>query len=314
MPVKARLSLALVAIASVFPAWSAEQQAPPPEKVVVFIECVGPDGKTARGSGVVASADGLVITALHVARPEHYAKLPNPRDFACRGTIGFANPGQGTPLMFKSAAEDGKDAALLQFTEPRTYDYVRYCRLDRNAARRDIFVGGFPGGDMFRYASYRKGVLSTSQTYAGGILESDGQTVAGMSGGPVYAGDLKGFVGIVSGAQVSATGAVDFYGVIPAAEFADKFHLETTGEPCFRPSREISLPREGEWVAGQDALPLGVRDSDGICFLSAVTGRMDNPTDTIEVVLVDGEYVIRGGKPSSGAPEYGGRARCMRTD
>ncbi len=59
--------------------------------------------------------------------------------------------------------------------------------------RHEIYASGFPGDTKTGVPSFRKGILSTVFPMNGGVLETDGQTVAGMSGGPVFAGDLKSF-------------------------------------------------------------------------------------------------------------------------
>ncbi|MFK0278423.1 serine protease [Ensifer sp. NPDC090286] len=282
--------------------WACPAAATPPlEKVIVYIECSGPGGTNA-GTGVLVGRNGLVVTALHVANPTKYN--------SCKGTIGYANPGQGDPLVFQAQANGGKDAALLQFTKPGPYeDYLKFCKLEDWMVRREIFVGGFPGGDAERVASYRKGVLATTFRKKG-MIETDGQTVEGMSGGPVYANDLKAFIGIIAGAQGAMTGGIDYYGIIPADEFAAEFGLTQSADPCFRRSREVEFPNGGgSWEAGNLPLKLGVKTEDGVCFLAAVWGEMTDPGDSVAVTIDNGEYVL-GGKNTVGG-HHGATARCI---
>lgn len=275
---------------------------PPLEKVIVYVECSGPGGNSAAGTGVLVGQSGLVVTALHVANPTKFS--------SCRGTIGYANPDQGDPLVFRAQANGGKDAALLQFTRPDKYDYLEFCKLEDWMVRREIFVGGFPGAEASRVASYRKGVLSTTFRKQGGMIETDGQTVEGMSGGPVYASDLKGFIGIIAGAQGAMAGGNDFYGIIPADEFATEFGLTQSKEPCFRKSREMEMPSDGErWEADDPPVKLGVKLEDGVCFLAAVWGEMNDPGDSVAVTVHDGEYVLEGKNAVGG--HHGGSARCI---
>ncbi|MBY3329011.1 trypsin-like peptidase domain-containing protein [Rhizobium laguerreae] len=269
------------------------------EKTIVFIECAMPNDKTSTGSGVLISPQGHVLTALHVVKGAQ----------SCKGSIGYANPGGGDPLG--SQIESNRtDAALLRFNAPHTYDYVRYCRLEDWMVRREIYVSGFPVGTKTGVPSFRKGVLSTVFPQSSGVLETDGQTVMGMSGGPVYASDLKSFIGIVVGAAFDATGTVNYYGILPTDAFRAELDLIPSDQPCYRRSQEVDLPTAADhYEAGDPSIALGVRPDDGQCYLSSVWGQMNDPGDTVEVAVENGGFVLRGTNKNGGF--HGGKARCI---
>lgn len=280
------------------------------DKTIVAISCErgGPPNPTlVRGSGVLVSPRGHVLTALHVVKDATN----------CRGTIGYADPGHGEALVLQEQSASA-DAALLRFSRSDTYDFMKYCRLEDWMIRREIYAAGFPGGTKTGVPSFRKGVLSTVFPVFGGILETDSQTVAGMSGGPVFASDLKSFIGIVVGTEFSASGAPSYYGILPTDKFRDQFQLTSSDRPCYHQTREITLPaavknwRPKKPGEAPNDLPLGVLADEGVCFLSAVWGQMNDPRDTIRVEIKDGQYVLTGENMSGS--EHGGEVRCIWHD
>ncbi len=220
-----RRQLGLVAAAALaFSGASASATEVNVEKNIVFIVCTLENGRESRGSGVIVSKQGHVLTAKHV--------VPDGAD--CRGAIGVAEPNIATrlnpqPLNF------GVDAAVLQFAAPGEYTPVPICELDQSAVRKKIFVAGFPGRTKTGVPSYREGVLATVKSIGDGILETDGQTVGGMSGGPVYSENLGGLVGTVIGAEFAPDGTVAHYGILPIFPISQLFPpgILETSRTCY---------------------------------------------------------------------------------
>ncbi|MDH3199014.1 MAG: serine protease [Candidatus Krumholzibacteria bacterium] len=273
------------------------------DDTIVYLECTA-NGATSRGTGVVVSAKGHVLTAKHVV----------PDGAACVGSIGVADPNTAGRMIVQPTNLP-VDAALLQFSRQQEYVFAPYCPLEDWMVRRKIFVAGFPGKTQTGAASYREGILSTVIPNAAGILETDGQTVSGMSGGPVFSKNLAGIVGIVIGAEFDNLGTVSFYGILPASSYARDFGLTESEQPCYRQYREVDLsdPDSGDWTAvwkaGDGPVPLGVTEDQGFCFLEGVKGLFNDPDDEVWVENLDGEYILNGFNRSGGT--HGGTARCI---
>ncbi len=273
------------------------------DKTIVFIHCATKDGKQIRGSGVLVSERGHVLTAGHVVKDADKDK--------CYGSIGFANADGGDPLIMQTQAPPPDDAALLRFNKPGPYEYVRYCQLEDWMVRRDIYAAGYPGDTKTGTPSYRKGVLSSVFPNSNGVLETDSQTVAGMSGGPVFASDLKSFIGIVVGAQFDPLGTVSYYGNSSTEGFKDQFHLTPSNKPCYHRTRDIPLPPElTSWKPSgpAESFSLGVRADEGFCFLSGIRGIMNDTRDAIKIEVKDDQYYVV--SESHSGSEHGADVRC----
>lgn len=273
------------------------------DETTVYLECTA-GGVIHRGTGVVVSPKGLVLTAQHVV----------PKDAACVGSIGLADPNTASRMIVRPTNLP-VDAALLQFARQQPYAFAGYCDLEDWMVRRKIFVAGFPGNTETGAPSYREGVLSTVLPNAAGLLETDGQTVAGMSGGPVFSNNLAGIVGIVIGAKFDSLGTVSFYGILPASAYAQAFGLTPSAKPCYHQHREVDFtdPRTGTWTAtwkaGDPPLPLGVHEDEGLCFLAGVGGLFNDAEDAARVDRVDGQYRLTGNNRSGGS--HSAVARCI---
>lgn len=149
--------------------------------VIVYIECTL-DGKTATGTGVLVGAVGEVLTAAHVVQGP---------GASCKGSPGVADPAAARRMVVQPSPQLGVDVAMLQFSDQQEYPFISFCALEGWMIRKSIFVAGYPGKTETGAPSYRQGVLSTVLPNSQGIIETDGQTVAGMSGGPVFTKDLK---------------------------------------------------------------------------------------------------------------------------
>lgn len=277
------------------------------ENTIVYLECTGANGTTKRGTGVIVSAEGHVLTAKHVV----------PDGAECRGSIAVADPNVAARLVVQPTSVP-VDAALLRFSQRREYEFARYCELEDWMVRKRIFVAGFPGSTRTGVPSYREGILSTVFPNAEGILETDGQTVAGMSGGPVYSRNLAGLVGTVIGADFAPDGSVSYYGILPVSFYAQAFGLTPSERPCYYeyPEFDFTDPETGEWTAmweaGDGPKHLGVFELFGSCFIESIWGEWNDPNDEVAVVIQDGEYVIRGENYSGGT--HGAAAKCIMHD
>ena len=300
-----RSALVLAALTIISAAlWSAtEARADIVSESIVYLECTA-DGETKRGSGVIVSPDGHVLTAKHVV----------PDGATCVGSIGVADPND-VSRMIVQPTNLPVDAALLQFARNMDYAFAPVCELEDWMVRRKIFVAGFPGKTQTGAPSYREGILSTVIPNASGILETDGQTVSGMSGGPVFSRNLRGIVGIVIGAEFDNLGTVSYYGILPAARYASNFGLSPSEKPCYRQYREADLfdPETDEWTgtwkAGDGPVKLGVTEDEGFCFLEGVRGLFNDAADEVWVEAIDEEYTLNGVNRSGG--NHGATARCI---
>ncbi len=296
----------LAILALVFAQTPGDARADEIDETVVYIECAF-DGKVSRGTGVVVSAGGHVLTARHVA----------PSGADCKGSLGVADSNTAAKMVVQPTNVP-VDAALLRFSRQREYAFAHYCPLEDWMVRKRIFVAGFPGQTQTGAPSYREGVLSTVLPNSAGILETDGQTVAGMSGGPVYSPNLAGIVGIVIGAEFDASGTVSYYGILPASIYAQNFGLTAAETPCYQQSREVNFSdsETGEWratwQAGDGPVELGVYEDQGFCFLEGVRGLFNDPDDEVWVENLDGQYVLNGQNRSGG--NHGATARCIWFD
>jgi Trypsin-like peptidase domain len=276
------------------------------DETIVFIECAF-DGKVSRGTGVVVSARGHVLTARHVA----------PAGADCKGSLRVADSNLAAKLVVQPT-NLAVDAALLRFSLQQDYAFSRFCPLEDWMVRKRIFVAGFPGQTQTGAPSYREGILSTLIPNSSGILETDGQTVAGMSGGPVYSPNFAGIVGIVIGAEFDSLGTVSYYGILPASDFAQAFGLTQAESPCYHQMREVDFfdPEENKWratwTAGDGPIELGIYSDQAVCFLTGIFGIFNDPDDRVWVENLDGQYVMNGRNRSGEV--HGGEASCVWYD
>ena len=272
-------------------------------KTIVFIHCDTKEGKV-RGSGVLVSEQGHVLTAGHVVKDAT----------GCQGSIGYANPEGGDPLIMQQQPTN-LDAALLRFNKPGPFEYVKYCRLEDWMVRRDIYTAGYPGDTKTGTPSFRKGVLSSVFPNPDGVLETDSQTTAGMSGGPVFASDLKSLIGIVAGAHFDVLGTVGYYGILSTDRFRDQFQLTPSDEPCYHRTHEVALPAQvNSWRPGRPGdptndLPLGVHTDQGFCFISGLWGTTSDSRDSVKIEVKQNQYFLTGQNVSGST--YGANVGCV---
>lgn len=268
------------------------------ERTIVYIECTLGE-RTSRGTGVIVSPRGHVLTAKHVTIGANSA---------CQGSIGVADSNAARRLVQQPASAP-VDATILRFADQQQYEFMPFCTLEDWMVRRKIFVAGFPGGTETGAPSFREGVLSTVLSNASGLLETDGQTIAGMSGGPVFSNNLVGIVGIVIGAKFAPDGTVSYFGILPVSDYANTFNLMPSTVPCYRRSGEVTV---SEWKTGDAPVDLGVGAEEGVCFLGSVRGQFNDAQDSVSVEIKDGKYVLNGFDKSGG--QIGVTARCVWYD
>lgn len=285
---------------------------------LVYIECrdtAHPEPR--RGSGVVISASGMVLTARHVV---FGAEARRPEGLDCKGAIRHRNLPPST-LSFNLASTT-YDAAVLKLPAAENMPHQRFCPLSPAMIRQAVIATGFPRLTSTGVPSSRQGILSTLEPDADGWIETDSATTTGMSGGMVTLARGGALIGIVSGAQPDpSTGYPNSFAVLAAERLAPEFaqfglaaHDAATcaGLPPVGPVMG-TLPDGRPWQAGDPDLPLGMRADQGLCAITRVWGEFDHPADSVAIGLDDaGGYVLRGTNAGQGA--HGAEARCIRAD
>ena len=283
-----------------------------PDLTLVHIECSEPGGKPRRGTGVVVSADGMVLTARHVLLGT--SPTENPAT-TCFGRLGQAlvPQSQMTP-QFVSARYD---AAIMRYPGLTGAAHLTFCPIGQEHKRAAVIAAGFPLRSATGQPSERMGILATVEPDPRGLVESDAATTSGMSGGRVTFADNGALVGIVAGVDPDpATGYPNAYAILAASRIApefDQFGLATDPDLCAPKPRVVSFPApaDGPWVPADGDLRLGMKADEGVCYLVQVWGTFDAPTDSVAVILDDTqEYVLTGIDKS--ARDHGAEARCTR--
>ena len=129
------------------------------------------------GSGVVVSADGLILTAAHVTRgnEEMIVVFPDGKQAKCK-VLG---------------ADYDRDVGLAKITQPGTYPFAALGDSDKLEPTTIVIALGHPGGyDLRRTPPVRIGRISMKNM--DGFLVSDCTLISGDSGGPLF--DLEGRV------------------------------------------------------------------------------------------------------------------------
>lgn len=162
------------------------------------------------GSGVIVSADGLVLTAAHVATGVNK-----------KVTVILED---GTKLNAKTLGlVSDKDAAMLRITDEGTWPFVEIDRDDSARLGDWVFALGHSGGfDQERGLVVRLGRLVRM---ANSTFQSDCMLIGGDSGGPLF--DLSGrLVGINS----RVGGEVQENMHVPMREFIMNWEAMLEGE------------------------------------------------------------------------------------
>ncbi len=162
------------------------------------------------GTGVIVSADGLVLTAAHVSAGVN-KKI----------TVVLED---GTKLKAKTLGlNSDTDAAMIRITEPGTWPFVEVDRSDSVRLGDWVFALGHSGGfDKNRGLVTRLGRLVRM---ANSTFQSDCMLIGGDSGGPLF--DLQGrLVGINS--RVGDKAQENMH--VPMSEFVGKWDDMLKGE------------------------------------------------------------------------------------
>ncbi|WP_111432116.1 serine protease [Rhodobacteraceae bacterium DSL-40] len=307
----ARSGLVALAMVSIACSGVRPAQAASIDETIVYIECTSPGKPPRKGSGVVVSADGVVLTAKHVV---FGAEPQMPSGTTCSGAIGNANRAKSG--LFLQATSAQYDAVLLKLPV-NGVPFQRFCRLEPRLQRSQIIATGFPLLTGTGVPSSRVGVLSTVQPDGAGYIETDSTTTSGMSGGMVTLAANGHLIGIVSGAKTDpGNGLLNYSAVLAVQVLANEFvswGLSEDPEGCAdkaRTSGPQGTVHGRPWEATDPPLHLGMKVSEGVCFLVRVWGYFDDPDDLVAVTETDGEYVLMGVNDGSGP--HGAYADCLR--
>lgn len=304
------IHLTIMASAWIFSA--SATPADPPDPTLVQIECSEPNGKARRGTGVVISPDGMVLTARHV----FLGTSPTERsDTTCFGRLGQALLGQSQ--MTPQYVSVRYDAAILKYPGLANAPHLTFCPIEQRHKRAPVIAAGFPLRSATGQPSERMGILATVEPDPRGLVESDAATTSGMSGGRVTLVANGALVGIVAGVDPDpATGYPNAYAILAASRIAPEFAqfgLVTNPDFCAPKPRMISppMPADGPWVPADGDQKLGMKADEGFCYLVRVWGTFDEPTDSVAVRIDEAQdYVLTGS--AGDARDHGAEVRCVR--
>jgi len=253
------------------------------------------------GSGVIVSADGLVLTAAHVAT-----------GVKKKVTVILED---GTRLKAETLGlVADKDAAMIRITEKGIYPFVEIDRAETTKLGDWVFSLGHSGGfDKERGSVVRLGRLVR---IAGSTFQSDCMLIGGDSGGPLF--DLSGkLVGIHS--RVGQQMQVNMH--VPMTEFIANWEgmlkAEFIGEGPYaekpvkgngflglateaRPEGGLRVTKVGKKSPAETA---GIKEKDVLLKLNGVAlenrGQMQ---DLLKDLSAGDELTLeteRGGKPKT---------------
>jgi serine protease Do len=148
------------------------------------------DTKRAAGSGVVVSADGIILTAAHVTQGN--------------STMTVIFPDKTEKHAKVLGANATRDVGLVKIIEAGPFPFAEIGDSDTLEPTTMVVALGHPGGfDARRTPPVRIGRISMKNL--GGFLVSDCTLIGGDSGGPLFALDGK-----VVGIHSSISEALDF--------------------------------------------------------------------------------------------------------
>lgn len=211
-------------------------QAAANNRLVVYVECSNPkkpELPVFKGTGVVISEEGHVLTAEHVV----------PEGYECVGALeNNTIARRQLQVDFKDYQLSEKiDGKLLRFiaSSGEVFEYATYCPATAGNVGDVIVVKGFHGKSK-GLPSATLGILSTYIPNPRGILETDAQTVGGKSGGPVFLQNTNTIIGIVAGAEFDPSGLPAYYGVLTAEALA-QFGVLQVAQNCGGPAKSDDL-------------------------------------------------------------------------
>ncbi len=196
-----------------------------------------------QGSGVVLSADGIVMTAKHVTD-------------GTPGTYTITLDDRTTEYKVKYVIEDKEnDIAFLQLDLSNSAELLPYATLSKRASHVGdmVFIGGSPFG-IKNINTFTTGIISADQREFGGpydwhlMVQTDSAANPGNSGGPVF--NMRNEV---IGVLVAVHNATLNYSV-PVAQFRDTiedvrnwFRLQRFDVIDGAPEPAVQYDRYGAW-------------------------------------------------------------------
>lgn len=228
-----------------------------PQSAIVYIHCETPNGQVSKGSGVIFTSAGHVLTAKHVAGDGS----------TCKGLIGSSDSAPER-ILDRRKTSDRFDFATLQFRK-RIDDKFRDLEVAPKVEPFDqasVKAAGFPAraGSLTR----RQGQVSSVTVDSDGLFDIGTNTATGMSGGPVMAGDK--LIGIVARADFDQIGQAWRY----AALASDKFYetVSQTRHELALDVREAALADLREGLSGDAVCAQLLREAIFHRYPDAVPG------------------------------------------
>lgn len=245
------------------------------DALVVHILCQT-DGGEVRGSGVVVSGDGQVLTAAHVL----------PKGARCTATLGTT---EGARLdLHPGPVADGFDAALARLGTDRAFPrFATICAPEKEAR---ITSAGFHSR-MTGPPARKEGIVSTV-TLENGTIQMTAPVIPAESGGPVFLSGTTALVGIVAGADWDAMGmpvrrmvpvaALTAFGLTPAVDCRprDQIVSDEVRAMLARIEAQGDIRRaEREGVSEQAILMLAQRIAADVSTLDQAIAELRNAVD-----------------------------------
>jgi serine protease Do len=212
----------------------------------------------AAGSGVVVSADGLVLSAAHVGgEPGRDVRFTFPDGRTARGeTLG---------------TDHGMDAGLMRITDAGPWPFVPLGKPDDAMVGDWVLALGHPGGfDAERPVLVRLGRIIW---LTGPVIRTDCTLVSGDSGGPLI--DMHGRV-IAIHSRISESTTANFHA--PVGSYISSWERLAAGE-----NWGARGPRSRSWVGVR-----GMNHPDGLQLQEVIEGG-----PAFKAGLRDGDIVMR---------------------
>jgi S1-C subfamily serine protease len=210
------------------------------------------------GSGVVVSADGLVLTNHHV--------IDGLDDFTVRFATGMA---RSSRLL---GTDPVGDIALLRISDASDLPHADLAPASALRVGSEVVAIGNPFGlgDLDDTPTLTVGVLSTARIVRGGYtdaVQGDAPVNPGNSGGPLFSRDgrllgINGQIRTISGFRVNsgiglAIASTQLGAFLPALAAADGGYVHHTAPPK---GLELNADAEGVVVANPGDSPLSAGD------------------------------------------------------
>ncbi len=219
-----RLLLKVIAAAcATYSIWSvahAEDDIIQKSAVLIQADCVDPKTGAVdegRGSGVIVTKDGFLVTAFHVIDCWIKQEPQGKRDHPLKGRVASIFRDEKTLSVIRTDPQS--DYAILKI-EGIYDDWVpsEICKMKRpEAGGTSLLAVGFPKGEEYQPSLVQFG------NSVGNFWSVSGALTFGMSGGGVYADGR--LIGIVTSGDPKSNGAINK--VSPIFRFAQELNTET---------------------------------------------------------------------------------------